>query len=531
MAYSGTEHTVWMAGLYARLSREDGDKIESDSINTQLNMLYQYTDSCPEITVYDTYTDDGYTGTDFNRPDFQRLIQDIEAGKVNCVIVKDLSRFGRNYKYSGYYLEEYFEDKGVRFIAIGDGVDSIRTTGCDMIIPMKNVFNEQYARDISRKVQAAFKTKQKAGDFVGAFACYGYKKSPADRHKLVVDEYAAGIVRRIFRMFKEGAGQMRIARTLNEEGVLCPSEYKKAMGLNYRNCNKLNSTNYWTYSTIHNILKQEMYIGNIVQGKTRRRMKGKPKALPRELWVIKENQHQAIIDRETWETVQKLLTIQHVDLKLDENVSIFAGFLKCADCGRALAKRKDRNVVVYKCAGYTRYGLRVCSAHKIHDTVLREIILHDINAAIQKVSDLDRLFKAAAKRPEQTAGYYQGEIASCNSEIHRVRKLKKGLYEDYKDEVISKEDYIRYQEEYSAREAVLAARLDALNDRKEAPGKEFESNPWVQKLLQTGCIEELDRETIVTLISHIRVFENQKIEIAYRFSECLDTMERIALKL
>ncbi len=529
MAYS--EHTVWMAGLYARLSREDGDKMESDSIGTQLKMLYQYTDALPEISVYDTYTDDGYTGTNFNRPDFQRLIQDIEAEKVNCVIVKDLSRFGRNYKFSGYYLEEYFEDKGVRFIAVCDGVDSVHTTGCDMIIPMKNVFNEQYARDISRKVQAAFKTKQKAGEFVGAFACYGYKKSPADRHKLVIDEYAAGVVRRIFRMFREGAGQMRIARTLNEEGILCPSAYKRAMGLNYRNCNKLDTTNYWTYSTIHNILKQEMYIGNIVQGKTRRRMKGKPKALPKELWVIKENQHEAIIDMDTWETVQRLLAIQHVDLKLNENVSIFAGFLKCADCGRALAKRKDGNVLTYKCAGYTRYGLRVCTAHKIHDTVLREIILSDINAAIQKVSDLDGLFRAAAKRSEASAGYCQGEIASCNSELHRVRKLKKGLYEDYKDEVISKEDYIRYREEYSAREAVLAARLDALNSRKETPVQEFKSNPWVQKLLETGCIEELDRETIVALISYIKVFENQKIEIGYRFSECLDTMEKIALKL
>ena len=184
-----------------------------------------------ELVLYDVYVDDGFTGTNFNRPAFKRMLKDIKAGKVNCVIVKDLSRFGRDYIDTGRYLERDFPEMGVRFISVTDSIDSMKQA-YDMLLPIKNIFNEQYARDISKKVQTAVKTKQKAGEFIGAFTSYGYKKSPVDKNKLVIDEYSADVVRRIFSLYIQGYGKQKIAKLLNEEGILCPSEYKRAMGLN-----------------------------------------------------------------------------------------------------------------------------------------------------------------------------------------------------------------------------------------------------------------------------------------------------------
>ena len=264
---------LFYTAVYIRLSREDGDKEESDSVGNQRKLLTEYVSKMENLIIYDVYVDDGYTGTNYNRPGFKRMIADIEERKVNCVVVKDLSRFGRDYIDTGRYLERVFPELGVRFISLSDGIDSIRQT-YDMLLPLKNIFNEQYARDISKKVRATVKSKQKAGEFIGSFTSYGYKKSPADKNKLVIDEYAAEVVRKVFRLYVGGMGKLSIAKLLNAEGILCPSEYKMANGLNYKNGNRLESTSYWTYSTINIMLKNEMYRGNMVQGKKHQRSGG-----------------------------------------------------------------------------------------------------------------------------------------------------------------------------------------------------------------------------------------------------------------
>ena len=205
---------LFNVAVYIRLSREDGDKEESDSVGNQKKLLTEYVSRKDELILYDVYIDDGFTGTNFNRPAFKRMIKDIEAGKVNCVIVKDLSRFGRDYIDTGRYLEREFPELGVRFISITDGIDSMKQA-YDMLLPIKNIFNEQYARDISKKVQTAVKTKQKAGEFIGAFTSYGYKKSPVDKNKLIIDEYSADVVRRIFSLYIKGYGKQKIAKLLN----------------------------------------------------------------------------------------------------------------------------------------------------------------------------------------------------------------------------------------------------------------------------------------------------------------------------
>lgn len=232
-----TDPPRWRAAVYTRLSRDDGDRPESDSIINQQKLLEQFLSARPDIEAAGFYADDGFTGTNFDRPDFCRMIRDIEEGRINCVLVKDLSRFGRDYIEAGRYLERWFPRHGVRFIAVTDGIDSER--GYDMLLPVKNVFNEQYARDISKKVRSAIQSKQRGGKFIGAFAPYGYRKDPDDHNRLVIDPCAAAVVRRIFTLFEGGMGKQSIARQLNGEGLPCPSEYKRLNGERYRNGQKL----------------------------------------------------------------------------------------------------------------------------------------------------------------------------------------------------------------------------------------------------------------------------------------------------
>lgn len=274
---------------------------------------------------YDTYVDDGFSGINFNRPAFRRMMGDIEEGKVNCVIVKDLSRFGRDYIDTGRYLERYFPDRKVRFISVTDNIDSYKQA-YDMLLPIKNIFNEQYARDISRKIHASVVTRQKAGEFIGAFASYGYRKSPADKNRLVIDPYAAGVVKRIYALYLKGYGKNRIANILNEEKIPCPSEYKSLNGEHYRNSNRLESTSYWTYSTINRILQNEMYTGNMVQGRKKQQMRSRARAVEKENWIVVPGTHEAVIDEGTWEKVQTLLKCRTRSLDLSRNISVLQVF-------------------------------------------------------------------------------------------------------------------------------------------------------------------------------------------------------------
>lgn len=520
---------------YIRLSREDGDKAESDSIGNQRKLITDYLKGKEDFILYDTYIDDGYTGTNFKRPAFRRMLADIEAGKVNCVIVKDLSRFGRDYIDTGKYLERYFPGNDVRFISVTDNIDSLKQA-YDMLLPIKNIFNEQYARDISGKVHASMKTKQKAGEFIGAFASYGYRKSPADKNKLVIDEYAAEIVRRIFRMYISGTGKNGIAAILNREGVVCPSEYKKLNGENYRNSRRLESTSYWTYSTINRLLQNEMYAGNMVQGRKTQRMRSKQRAVDREDWIVVENTHEAIIDKATWEKAQNLLKRRTRNLDLKANMSIFAGFLKCGECGRALVKKAstpghgkyggDRSAVSinYYCGTYVRSGRQYCTPHPVPHLVLQKIVLEDLRVIIQSIDDLREVVKQNQAAVTVSLGT-DNEKSWLDAELGKVRKLKKSIYEDYREELISKEEFIVYRQDYLKKEALLVKRLESMERRQtaEAAPDIFES-PWIKRLLELKSIEELDRDIVAEMIHEVKVFENHKIKITYNFSNELESL-------
>lgn len=518
---------LFNVAVYIRLSREDGDKEESDSVGNQRKLLTEYVHKKDELILYDVYIDDGYTGTNFNRPDFQRMIADIEAGKVNCVIVKDLSRFGRDYIDTGRYLERYFPELGVRFISITDGIDSMKQA-YDMLLPIKNIFNEQYARDISKKVQTAVKTKQKAGEFIGAFTSYGYKKSPVDKNKLVIDEYAANVVRRIFSLYIQGYGKQRIAKLLNAEGILCPAEYKRAIGLNYNNPNKLDSTTYWSYSTINSILHREMYVGNMVQGTKHQRMRSKQKKMDKDKWIIVENTHEPIIDRETWEKAQSLLHKRTRELDLETNKNIFAGFVKCGDCGRAMAKNMWRHAdgsptYTLYCGTYKRHGKEFCTPHTLPMAVLEEIVLGDLKAIIQSVDNLKELVKEQHFTASKARRIADTELSRIKAELERVKKLKQSVYEDYKDELISKDEFLSYRTDYLKKEELYSKQIEALEEKKKDNVTEdvFET-PWLKRLLELKDIEKLDREIVVDMIHEIKVYENRKLKIVYNFSSELE---------
>ncbi|MBR3562022.1 MAG: recombinase family protein [Oscillospiraceae bacterium] len=500
--------SIRRTAAYCRLSREDGDKPESDSILHQQYIIEDYCSRHPGFRIVGVYADDGATGTNFNRDQFRRMLADIEAGKIDCVIVKDLSRFGRDYIDTGYYLERYFPEKGVRFIAIGDGVDSDNGP-YDMLLPLKNVFNAQYAKDISGKVRSAFKTKQSRGEFCGAFACYGYLKDPENKNHLIVDPVAAEVVRRVFRMAADGVGQVSIAKALNADRIPCPSDYKRMMGMKYTNGRRLAKTCCWTYSTIHKMLRNELYTGTMVSNRSvRPSMHSRATAADKSDWIVVPGTHEPVVSRELWDAVQAVIARNARAIDFRGNVGLFAGFLRCGDCGRSLTKTTWRGRTVYSCGSYHRYGASVCTSHYIREEVLCAIVLSDLNRFFAQVGD----WKALAERSERHApSAERGQ--RLQAALERIRRLKQGVYEDYRDKLLSKEDYLRYQADYAAQEEALIRQLEA------QPEGAASVHPWAASLFAHGGLTELDRTTLAQAVEVIRVFEGKRIEITYRFSE------------
>lgn len=315
----------WKAALYIRLSREDGDKEESDSVLSQRDLLESFAAGQEDLVKAGVYVDDGYTGTDFERPAFQRMLREIKAGKIDCVIVKDLSRFGRNYVHSGKYLEEVFPSLGVRFIAVNDNIDSYQNPSSmdTILVPFKNIINDEYSRDISRKVRSSLDTKRKKGEFIGSFAPYGYQKSPENKNKLIPDPEAADVVKEIFSLFLSGQSIDGIVRKLNAAEVPNPSAYKQRQGLSYR---RQSGSSLWEHSSVRRILKNRVYLGELVQGK--RRVKSykihRAEALPEESWIVAGNTHEGIVSPSDFAKAQKLLG-QNVRTSFGEP-TLFAGF-------------------------------------------------------------------------------------------------------------------------------------------------------------------------------------------------------------
>lgn len=349
-----------------------------------------------------------------------------------------------------------------------------------------------------------------------------------DKNKLVIDDYAADVVRRIFSLYIQGYGKQKIAKLLNAEGVLCPAEYKKVNGENYKNCNRLESTTYWSYSTINSILHREMYVGNMVQGTKHQRMRSKQKKMPKEEWIVVENTHEPIIDKATWEKAQSLLQKRTRELDLETNKNIFAGFVKCGDCGRAMAKNMWRRADGSKtyslyCGTYKRNGKQYCTPHTLPMVVLEDIVLGDLKAIVDNVDNLKELVQSQSFTASKVKRIADTELSKIKAELERVKKLKKSVYEDYREELISKEEFLSYREDYLKKEELYSKQIEALEEKKNDNVTEdvFET-PWLKRLLELKDIEALDRDIVVEMISEIKVYENRKIKITYNFGNELE---------
>lgn len=513
-------YNMYYAGVYSRVSREDGDKAESDSLVNQRRLIDGFVrNKEDEITVVEYYNDDNYTGTNFNRPAFQQMYTDIQNGKINCVIVKDLSRFGRDYIEVGRYLQKEFPKLNVRFIAINDNIDSALHQ-YDMLMPVKNVFNEQYARDISTKVISSIRDKQKNGMFIGAFAPYGYLKDPNDKYRLIIDDYASNIIKKIFDLFNDGYGKVSISNQLNDENVLCPSEYKKSLGFKYNNANKLEQTNYWTYSTIHHILKNDVYIGNMTQHKNNKsKFNYQPTNIDKEKWITISDTHDPIIDIKTWELTQQLLKRRSRTLNLKNNVSVFAGFLVCGDCGRAMSKNtyKGGKYVSYVCGTYKRYTKGVCTSHSISEIKLINIVLEDINNILSKVRNLGEAVEQRKKQfLRKPQDYNLAYLNKLNTQLEKVRFLKKSSYEDYKMEILTKEEFFNYKKDYEEQEDKITNLIAQINNSNDSKDDSLLNNPVFEQFIKMQKIKELDRMILEIFYNKIHIHENKVIEFEYK---------------
>ena len=509
----------WKIAIYLRLSNEDGDKSESDSISSQRSIISDYIKrNVKDGKVVGEFSDDGYTGTNFKRPKFQEMMNLVDKGDINCIIVKDLSRFGRDYIGVGEYLEKYFPLNDIRFISVNDGYDTINTnSNDDFIMPIKNIFNAQYSKDISKKVKSAFRSLQGDGKFVGAFATYGYVKDPQDRHKIIIDEPAAKVVREIFSMYNSGIGKQSIARRLNEKNIPCPSEYKRMNGFKYVNSIRRELTKYWTYSTIARILKNEMYIGNMVQNKSvRKTVRGKAKKNDESNWIIAQGTHAPIISKEVWNTTQELLKRNTRQLDFDSSVGLFAGYIFCGNCGRAMSKivYKNKSVTTtsYICGSYKRYGENICKRNRVKLDLIEKLVLEKLNEQIQKAGEI----KYNHDNDNETSSI---DIKKYEISLEKIRRLKKGLYEDYRDGILTKDEYMRYKSDYDGEELLLIGQIENAQDALNNEQKEV--NIWIETLLNCKNITKLDRETVARVLDKIIVTEknNQlEIEIIFKFA-------------
>lgn len=524
----GVYMAKYLVAVYARISREDGDKNESESLVNQRELIKNYVKKHKDMKIVDYYSDDNFTGTNFNRPDFQRMYRDIESGRVNCIIVKDLSRFGRDYIDVGNYIQRIFPRFGVRFIAINDNVDSA-VKSYDMITPIKNIFNEQYARDISGKIISTFRNKQESGQFIGAFACYGYKKDPNNKYKLIIDEYPASIVRRIFSMFIEGTGKIKIAKILNEEKILCPSEYKKSIGEKYVNSHRNPKTTYWTFSTIDRILSKEMYIGNMVQHTANcSKFDYTPTNIDKKDWIVVENTHEAIIDKETWNLAQGLLKRRTRQLSLQNNVTKYAGFLICDDCGRAMSKITWKDNVRYVCGTYKRYSSSLCSSHSIKEEVLDQIIISDVNRILSQIKNIKKIVeeeKEKIRTPESFNSNIDKDLSNIEIQLSKIKRLKKGIYEDYKDGLLTKEEFLEYKLDYDKQEDNLNALLNKMKENNVSEKESIIESEFIQSIENMSEITEINRVVLESFYDKIYICENQKIKLKYKFQETVETLE------
>lgn len=523
------------AGIYVRLSVED-KHTHTASIETQQLIIARYLEQNPEIIVVQTYIDNGATGTNFHRPGFQQMLSDIEAGLINCVIVKDLSRLGRNVIGTGYYIERYFPMQKVRFIAVNDRYDSSSPDNAHdgIIIPLRNMINEAYAMDIARKIKAQQRQAMKDGKYVGGRTPYGYLKAPDNCHQLIVDPVAAEVVETMFQWAAEGAGLNTIAVRLNEAGYLSPSHYKRTLGeITHEN---LVGNGHWQTRTVAKILRAEVYTGDLVQGVSKIIDHKQVRASADE-WTTVRGTHEAIISRELFAAVQKALD-QAAQQAKDREIhswspNLLRGKIFCAHCGHSLhrqkcVRRKSQEVYVYHCISNNRIKKGVCPGAFIFEKelldALADMIQEQLDTTLGQYSlGLENLTKEAEEQKN-----IQAKIASRKQEIQQLRTYQRGLYEGLIQNHLSKDEYFTFKEKYEAKIEAISEEIEQLKAGLAIITKQLEQYKMLSQDAQhikEDC--QLTAALIDRLIDRVEVSREKRITVRFRFQSEFEHCEEV----
>lgn len=548
-----TGKDIFRTAIYLRLSVEDNGKKDADSLENQRELLLSYVADRPYLELVEIYEDNGFTGTDFERPDFQRMLEDAQKGKINCIVVKDLSRLGRNYVEAGNYLEKVFPFLNIRFIAVNDNYDSVSlTSGEQLGATLKNVVNDIYAKDISRKSGSALKMKRVKGEYIGNYAPYGYLKDPKDKNHLIVDPEAAPIVEEIFVMRSEGLGVGTIIRILNEKGYPSPGRLRYERGI-ITNNNKKGKGLLWNRHVLTDLLYNIAYIGHLAQGKSSSCLhKGIPFHWtdPSE-WDIAENTHEPIIRMELWEQVQKVNQSlskaakstqgKYSDLPKRENP--YGDLLRCADCGRVIKqvrsystskKRGTQSYYTYKCSGYIELGETSCPKRIMRAADLDTAVLETIHKQMEVFLDTQRVLHqlTAMEKEKAKQAIPFGRLQKLQAEITRKRKMIASLYVDFKDGILSHDEYLYAKETYQSElEKIEQEERELKSVHEKADSINVGERKWMKLIDRYYNAESLTKDMVKAFVKEVKLYDDNSISIEFRyrneFEELMQECERI----
>ncbi len=526
-----SQNKVWRTAFYIRLSREDKrGREESESIGNQRLILTDFLeqqDDGDEYVLVGEYVDDGVSGTtDEERENFQRLLSDIRKGKVNCVIVKNLARSFRNSGDQSYYLGDWFPRNNVRFISLyQQPVDTYKEpqNAQNIAVPVQGVLNEEHARGTSESVRKTFDKKREKGLHIGSFAAYGYRKNPENKNALIIDEEASEIVKSIFTWFLDGMSKNAIVRRLNDSGILCPAAYKKNKGLKYKNPNVQGGNSLWCSMSVGNILKNRIYTGDMVQG--RYRIKSYKihvqEAVPEEEWFIVENTHEPIISREDFNRVQAFLKKDTRTAPKQKTPYLFSGFLRCADCGKAMARSQSGGKIYYYCRTYKDQSKTACTKHTIHHNHLEQGVLYAIRQQVYIALDFSEMISRIDNSPFQKSRSIRLDdlIGSKEKEFSKITGYKQSIYQDWKDGEISRGDYCNMKDDYERQMETIRQVICGLYEEKtELENKIDTESPFLEAFRKCENIDRLTRGVLIELVDTITVYENGNISVKLNFS-------------
>ena len=515
-----------IACMYLRLSREDGDSSESNSISNQRQIIKSYAKE-NDIKLSYEYVDDGYSGSNFDRPHFKNMINDLNKGKFNIIIVKDLSRFGRDYIESGKYLQKIFPEKGVRFISINDNYDSENADMSDthLILPIRNFINDSYCRDISMKVKSSKEVKRKNGEFIGAFAPFGYKKDDKDKHKLVIDKEVSHIIERIFNMKIEGYSSKAIADFLNSIGTITPSKHKENNGDNF-NTGFVVKNAKWDAKMINRIISNKVYIGVLEQGKTTKlNYKSKKEIdVSKEDWIVIQNAHEPIISKSIYLLANKML-LRDVKQSKDKPC-ILSGMLYCKDCGSPMVRRKvkakDGYNIFYICSEYNNTG--DCSRHSIKEEYIIKATIYALNDYLSKYNEL--LEKVSAIDVSKLT--LKVDFDSLNAEKKKYERLRQSLYMDLEEELITTEEFEKFRNNYLIKIREIEKQIiTKQNIVEELKAKINDKGSLVSDIVPNIDSDNLNRLSLVSFIDRIEIGEDNAIHFIFNNIDTVHLLEAI----